>query len=138
MSWLTALAAPVTGVINGVVDIFRSKQERKKLAETAKAKLAAQKEKGAQEVTLTDAEWESLNVGQQDNTWKDEYITILITSPLLLIVVGTVWTAFTGDLRLVQAGIESIKAMTAAGVDMEFMMEAVVLAAIGLKLWRKS
>lgn len=138
MSWLKALASPITSVVTSVVGIFQSKQERKKLAEKADAKLKQAKLTGENEITLTDAEWEAISARLQAGSWKDEYITIVITAPLVMLIIGSVLTVFNDDPRLVTAGIESIKHFKEAGIDMGLMMEAVVLAAVGLKIWRKA
>ncbi|WP_438863779.1 hypothetical protein [Neptunicella sp.] len=138
MNWFSALASPITKLIGGVVDIFKTKQDRKKLAESAKAKLSQSIQDGQQKVTLTDAEWEAISAHGLNDSWKDEYVTILITSPLAMLVIGSVCVVFFDDARLVTAGVESIKALTTAGIDMGFMMQTVVLAAVGLKVWRKS
>lgn len=134
MNWIN----PITAIIDGVFGIFKKKQERKSNKEQAAAKLAQSKQANQHEVTLTDAEAEAILAEKSDSTWKDEYVTIIITFPLILIMAGVVHFMFTGDNRLLQAGIVSIQALTDAGVDMAFLMNAVVLAAIGLKVWRKS
>jgi hypothetical protein len=129
---------PVSKLIEGVTSVFQKKQDRKLAVETGKAKLNLAKESNSTSITLTDAEGEAILASKTDSTWKDEYVTIIITAPIAIIIAGTVYFAFTSDDRLLIAGIESIKALNLAGIDMGFMMEAVVLAALGLKIWRKS
>lgn len=138
MNWLTTLASPITALINGVSGFVAKKQETKANKESAIAKLTQTKQDGTQQITLTDAESEAVLANGLDSSWKDEYVTIVITSPIVLIILGTVYFAFSQDDRLLRSGIDSIKALTEAGVDMGFLMEAVVLAAISLKIWRKS
>jgi|TARA_R110000744_G_scaffold87543_3_gene170938 hypothetical protein len=138
MSWLTLLATPISKMVSGATDIFKVKQERKKLAEQAVAKLNQSTQDGKQEVTITDAEWEAINASKQDSTWKDEYITIVITSPLVMMIAGAVLYVFYEDIRLLEAATAALEAIGSAGIDMGFLMEATVLAGLGLKIWRKS
>lgn len=135
MSWFTA---PITSLVDGVVGIFNKKQDRKANAESARAKLLQAKQSDSTNITLTDAEGEAILASKTDSTWKDEYVTIIITAPIALIIAGTVYFAFTQDDRLLNAGVDSIKALETTGIDMGFMMETVVLAAVGLKIWRKA
>lgn len=134
MNWFN----PITALVSGVVGIFEKKQARKANKEQAEAKLKQSKVTNAHEVTLTDAEGEALLAEGLVDSWKDEYVTIVVTAPIVMIIVGVTYFAFTGDDRLLDSGIGSIKALKESGVDMGFLMNAVVLSAIGLKIWRKA
>lgn len=134
MNWFN----PLSSLIGGVVGIFEKKQQRKADKEKAEAKLKQSKVTNAHEVTLTDAEGEAILASGLNDSWKDEYVTIVITAPIVMIIAGVAYFAFTGDDRLLDSGISSIQALNQAGVDMGFLMNAVVLSAIGLKIWRKS
>lgn len=138
MNWLTTLASPITAIVKGVSGFVSKKQEITANKEKAIAKLKQSKQEGQQHIILTDAEGEAMLANGLAASWKDEYVTIVITFPIVLIMLGTLYFAFTQDDRMLQAGVESIKALESAGVDMGFLMEAVVLAAISLKIWRKS
>jgi hypothetical protein len=134
MNWLS----PVTNLVGGVVDIFKTKQERKKLAEKAVSKLNQTKQEGVQQVTVTDAEWEAISASKQDSSWKDEYLTIVITSPIVMMIAGAIMFVFFNDIRLLTSSTEALNALSAAGIDIGFLMEATVLAGLGLKIWRKA
>lgn len=127
--FLSSLIAPVAG-------IFQAKEERKTIAEVARGKIAQSKLDSETNVQLTDAEWESLTAGGLGESWKDEYVTLVITSPLLLIMGGSIYQAFTGDDRLLVGINLALGSLTALNVDMGFLMSAVVMAAVGLKVWR--
>jgi len=69
----------------------------------------------------------------ENGTWKDEYVTIVITSPFVLLFVASIWSGVTGDSTFVGAvnlGIENLKNL---GVDLGYLMGVVVLAAVGIK-----
>ena len=112
-SLISGLLGPV---IDGVSGHFKGKQEIKKAQITGAAKLAIKKETGDQTIELTDAEWESIAVKSTNDSWKDEYVTIIITLPIIGVIIGAVWNAFT--------------------LNWDTLTTAVVFAAIGLKVWR--
>ena len=128
MNWLSLIAP--------IANIFTKKEERKKVKIEGEAKLAIAKQNGETNITLTDQEWEAIGVSKQDSTWKDEYVTIVITSPIVLIIVGSVWYAITGDMNLLNGSVMALNKLTGIGLDMGDLMTAVVYAAIGLKVWR--
>lgn len=131
---------PITGVttaISAVAGAFAAKREAKVKQEEIKSKVVLAKANGEQEVTLKDSEWEHLNVDKSDQTWKDEYVTILCTSPILLILFGAIYGALTEDMRLLDGVTAGIVALQEINVDMGTLTTAVVFAAVGLKLWRQ-
>lgn len=132
MNWLN----PLSSAIDGVVGIFKSKQQRKANAEQAELKLKQTKLSGEHEVTLTDAEGEALLAQGLEGSWKDEYVTVLVTSPYALLVLGAISLAVFNDSRLLDAAILAIGNLEKVGVDIDFLFKAVVLSAIGLKVWR--
>jgi hypothetical protein len=128
-AWITALFAPVADIIN-------KRQDRKIAREAANAKLAQARNDDVQEINLNKDEWEHLQVEGMSNTWKDEYVTVSIVSVLNLIVFGGIASAF-GYPQILQGIGEAMVALSAAGVDMGFLMEAAVLAGLGLSIWKR-
>ena len=128
----------ITSVISGVSGFFGKKQDIKAAAKSAGAKLAQTKEAGYQNIQLTDAEWESLAVQTQQGSWKDEYVTIIITAPILMILVGSLSASlgFSNGSLVLEGALAGIVALKALGMDYGFLVNSVVLAAIGLKVWR--
>jgi hypothetical protein len=124
-------------VINGVVEIFKMRNEQRINKEIASAKVKQATIEGQTQLEMTSAQWEALAVQQTENSWKDEYVTIVITSPLLLLLIGGVYGAITGDTRIIVGAGAAIEAIESTGVELGFLMNSVVLAAIGLKFWRK-
>jgi len=126
----------ISSVVSGVSGYFKTKAETKKAAVVAKAKLEINKADNEHQVTMTDSEWEALAQKGQGDTWKDEYITIIITSPIVGVLVGAVWNAFTGNRKLLDGTLEGIAQLKSLGLNWDTLTTAVVLAAIGLKMWR--
>lgn len=128
---VSALAKPVT-------DVLLKRSERKAAKDTLRAKAAMKKQGDQTDITLTDAEWETAAQAQQDGTWKDEFVTLCVMYPYIGLFAGTTYLAFTGDSRLLDGTKEGIEALQSLGVDVGELMWIVVLAAVGLKLWRRT
>jgi len=113
---------------------FLSKREDRKLAKvTINGKLREAKQKNEQEVVLNRQEWESIGQIKQDSTWKDELVTVVILWPYVQMFLGGMETAFLGTTNMSDALNISLKALESLGVDIGYLMGAVVLAAIGIR-----
>jgi len=127
--FFSSLIAPISNVF-----IEREQTKQAKLSANAKAAMA--KQNGITSVTVTEQEWEATVASGLADTWKDEYVTIVITSPIVLIIIGCVYFAFTESRALLDATTLAIDTLNKIGVPMATLMQAVVDAAIGLKFWR--
>lgn len=119
-----------------ILDLFRQRQARKAAKETAKAKLTQSRSDSEYKVEFTDQEWEAIAAGDLDKTWRDEYVTVSVMSVFNIIVVGGILSAFGYPQVLTGIGY-AVNALTTSGVDVGFLMETVVLAGVGLSVWRK-
>jgi len=129
LSWITALLKPLT-------EVYGKRQARKAAAETARAKLTQASADDGHELELNKDEWEALNVKGMGETWKDEYVTVSILAILNLLVLGGLASAF-GYPQILQGVILAIAAISEVGVDIGFLMEAAVLAGLGLSIWKR-
>lgn len=127
----------IGGLIKPVTQLWSKRQDRKLAKVTAKAKLDQTSLEGDIQAKFTDQEWEVVSAGLQGSSWKDEYLTIIITSPFILIFIGGIAQAFGHPEILSGVGV-GITALVAAGVNVGLLMEAVVLAGVGLSVWRKA
>ena len=134
MNPLTALISPLT---TSITSAYTSYQDRKKSATTAKYKVLQAKEDATNTLNLTDAEWESIAASKQDSSWKDEYITVVVTLPIPLLILGGVIQAYSPESsQLLTGTVEGIKAINNLEGNLGEMLLAVVYGAIGLKIWR--
>jgi hypothetical protein len=128
------LIAPITDTITS---LYTSYNDRKKAKESASAKLAYMRETGDQQVQFTDQEWEAISKRSESSTWKDEYVTLIISFPLIVLYSCVFLTVFTGNeiyaLAAQQANDELIKILP----NYQEILAAVVLAAIGIKALTK-
>ena len=128
-TWITALFGPVS-------EILKARQARKLAKEAAHAKLSQAIVDNDYKVEFTDQEWEAISAASLKDTWRDEYVTLSVGSILNIIVLGGILSAF-GYGQVLTGIVIAINALSSIGVDIGFLLEAVVLAALGLNVWRK-
>jgi hypothetical protein len=128
---LSVLATPVTKLVTAWLD-------RKKSKDSLKNKAAMAKQTDTTNITLTDAEWETIAQQNQDATWKDEFVTLVVMYPFMGLFAGTTYLSFSGDARFLDGTLAGIQSLQTLGVDVGWLMNIVVMAAVGLKIWRKS
>lgn len=126
---LTMLASPV-------IQWLGRRQDRKDIVAEVNGKIAVSKQRGESIVTIGTESWEALKASQEGGTWKDEYVTIVITAPIVLIIIGSAVQGITGDSSLLDAGLRSVQTLQESGIPMGNLMVAVVTAAISLKVLR--
>ena len=128
-SWVTALFKPIASIV-------QKRQERKLAQQSAKNKLMQSKQDNHQAINLNKDEWEQLNVSGMDTTWKDEYVTVSVLSIFNIIVIGGLLAAF-GYPQILEGVAIAMTSLAEVGVDVGFLMEAAVLAGLGLSVWKR-
>lgn len=126
----------VSGILSPVASVLTKRTERKMAKESLKAKMEISRQAGETNITLTDAEWEVAMAVQTSTSWKDEYVTLVITYPILSLMMGSQWAAFKDDSRFLEGTVAGINALTSLGMDYGILCTAVVFASMGLKYWR--
>ena len=119
-----------------VIDLFKARSERKAAQANAVAKLRQSRSDNEAKVEFTDQEWEAIAAAALDKTWRDEYVTVSVLSVFNIIVIGGILSAFGYPQVLTGIGT-AVQALTQVGVDVGFLLKAVVLAGVGLSVWRK-
>ena len=127
------LSSLVGGIVAPVAKVFEKREDTKLHKASVAGKIALAKQTGATEITLKAQEWENIAVRGTEDSWKDEYITILVTAPFALIVVGAVAEALFGYSALLDSVVVIIDKLATVGVDLGEIMLPVVLAAIGIR-----
>lgn len=134
----TVVGSIATSVLSPVADVLNKRTDRKQQLEAARGKIALAKQSGDHEVTLTDAQWELLAIEGTNNSWKDEYLTILITSPIIMAQLAAVadWHGTEKPAsEIVRMMMDNLT--SGLGLDYAVIATAVVFAGIGLKYWRR-
>ena len=142
MGLLTGLLGGIGGkVVDGVVGHFKAKSELKQTRAKSQAKLqmmAADRESKDQ---FSAQEVQSLRVKGLNRTWKDEYIILLVTSPLTMQVLGAlidpIFPALGIEYSLFERGERMLKVLTGLEGEYAWMFHAVVISTLGLREWGK-
>lgn len=108
---ISILAALGGKIIEGVFGAVGKRQERKAAADSARAKLAAKKQDADLKIDLTDKEWEAAGKALEGGTWKDEYVTIIITAPIWLTLIAPFCSAEVQ--AAVHESVENLRALFA-------------------------
>lgn len=126
----------VPSIVEGVFGYAKKRQERKVLQQSAEAKYKLAKLNGDQQLDMTDAEWEAWNAKNADSSWKDEYVTVIMTIWIPVLLLGCIYAAWKDDPSIVE-GIKSfLSILSEVDDDIWDLTKTVVFAAVGLKLWR--
>lgn len=135
MTWLTLLnpAKLITSGIDAISGYQLKKKEKEIIKTQAEAKIALAKQSGATKIALSDTEWEAISVSKSDSTWKDEYVTLVITWPLIGILAGSLLNALFGNDLLLVGTLDGIERLIALGLDFGILMTIVVSAAVSIK-----
>jgi len=99
---IQALIGPISGLVGSWMD----KKTAEQAGKAAVAKVKAESEAAVMVSAATStAEWEKLMAKGSQNSWKDEWLTVLFSIPLIL--------AFCGDWgrHIVEQGFAALEAM---------------------------
>lgn len=127
MKWITDV---VSGLVSPFVNYFSKKNENKtniKLKQIDRLKSA--------DDSL--AEWEAIQAESGNTSWKDEYITLIITIPVPTIFFSVMFSVITGDPLIAEAALSGAEAIKKLIPDYNNLLYIVCLAAIGIKAFKK-
>lgn len=133
---MTGIGAIIGTILGPVKDIITKRQDRKIARETAKAKLQQAQQTGSQELQLNDQELERVLATAKKDSWLDEYVTVSFVSIVNAVVVGAIAASF-GYTQVLEGTALAVRTLTEMGLELDFLLNAVVLAAVGLTVWRK-
>ena len=115
MNWLTSLIGPATNIVGTVL---------KNRNEVTQAK-----HKAKMQVIQNDADWESKMADASANSWKDEWITLLLSVPLLAIG----WGIVVEDSTIIDRVAEGFKALENLPDWYSYLLFLAVSASFGVK-----
>ncbi len=121
----------VTGVFKPIGDYFNKRQEIKAAEHTAKLEIVkAQGERAAQLIRdglAADMAWETEFAKQAATSWKDEYVLIVLSIPLIGAFIP-------GFAPYVMAGFA---AFAATPLWYQIMVQTIFYATYGIRMWRR-
>jgi len=127
MSWLTDI---VSGVISPVTNHFTKKNENK-----TKVKLQQIERLKNSDDALS--EWESIQAENGNNSWKDEWITLIITLPIPVIFISVMLSVFLDNPMMAEAAQAGASAIKELVPNYDELLYIVCLAAIGIKAFKR-
>jgi hypothetical protein len=127
MKWLSDLAS---GLVSPITNHFTKKNENK-------AKVKQQQIQRLMNADDKEAEWESIQAESGNSSWKDEYITVIISFPVPTIFIAVFASVITGNAIYAEAANSGIEAVKNLLPNYEDLLMAVCLAAIGIKAFKK-
>lgn len=123
MKWLKDIA---TGLVSPITNHFTKKNDNKTKV----------KQQQIQRLINSDdqlAEWESIQAESGNNSWKDEWITLIITLPIPVIFVSVILSVLLKNPLIAEAAKAGVIAIKELVPNYAELLYIVCLAAIGIK-----
>lgn len=83
------------------------------------------------------AEWESIVAENSNDSWKDEWVTLIITMPIPVIFLAVIISTLTGDPKIAQAAKDGVTAIKELLPDYDNLLYVVCLAAMGIRALKR-
>lgn len=116
---------------------YKANVQRKSDKEAGHRAVESQIIAGEQNVSMSIQQWQAMSLKGNEDSWKDELITVVFLSPIATIMFGSVYGAITGDMNIVNGMKEAIAVLNGIGGQFGDMMVAVVYAGIGIQATTK-
>ena len=123
LSALTSIVSPVTG--------FLTKKNENK------TKIKQQQIQRLMDSDDRVAEWEAIQAESGNNSWKDDWITLIITLPIPVIFIAVILSVLLDNPLIAQAANSGVSAIKELVPNYSELLYIVCLAAIGIKAIKK-
>ena len=130
---LPALAGPLLG---SVAKLVLGPKHRKAALGTALGKLMGAQETGTAP-QLEPEELSALALGAQKDSWKDEFATLVVLGPIVLLLAGALVRWWSGDPEFLDAASAVIDVLRAADIDLDHIIIVTVGAAFCQKVTKR-
>lgn len=127
MNWLASIAK---GIISPITNHFTKKNDNK-------TKVKQQNIQRLMNSDDKEAEWESIQAESGNNSWKDEWITLIITLPIPVIFVSVILSVLLENPLMAEAAKAGVIAIKELVPNYAELLYIVCLAAIGIKALKK-
>lgn len=130
MGVFSSITSVVTGLVSPITSVISKRSDNKtRIKERQIDRLVNAEDKVA--------EWESIQAESGNNSWKDEYITIIITIPIPIIFFAVMYSVITGDPTIAEGAKAGVAALKELIPEYDQVLYVVALAAIGIKALKK-
>lgn len=127
MKWLADIAS---GLVSPITNHFTKKNDNK-------TKVKQQQIQRLMNSDDKEAEWEAIQAESGNNSWKDEWITLIITLPIPVIFISVILSVLFENPLIADAAKAGVTAIKELVPNYAELLYIVCLAAIGIKALRK-
>ena len=127
MKWLADIA---TGLVSPITNLFAKRNKNK-------TKVKQQQIQRLMNSDDKEAEWEAIQAEGGNNSWKDEWITLIITMPIPVIFISVILSVLLNDPLIAEAAKAGTAAIKELVPNYAELLYIVCLAAIGIKAFKK-
>ena len=139
-SLLNLLTGGLLGkAVDGIVNLFKGAQETRQHRATIDAKIQLARVDKESKLELAGHELQVIRTQNAGGTWKDEYVTLLVSIPILVSAVGSLVTVAHVEIgaRLIRAAGDIADIMTGDVIGYPELWMIVVTTALGTKALRR-
>jgi len=127
---LKILSNLVSGLVSPITSHFTKKNENK-------TKVKQQQIQRLMDSDNKEAEWEAIQAESGNNSWKDEWITLIITLPIPIIFFSVILSVLLDDPSIAEAAKAGVTAIKELVPNYAELLYIVCLAAIGIKAFKR-
>lgn len=124
---------PISAVASVIGGAFEKREERKINEKTLDAKLTMKRNDNSTEVAFNEQDWEILSKRNENNTWKDEYITISMLVPVNVVFLSVFIGVLFAEPDIIAASKQAVDAMKELVPNYEYLLGLVVMAGLSIK-----
>ena len=126
-------------IVEGVSGYFTRKSEERTAVAAIKAKVDLARVNKESRLELAGHELQVLRTQGAGGSWKDEFVTLLVSVPIIVSMAGALITVYDPYLggRLMEAAHEIALIMTGDSIDFAELWLIVVATALGTKPFRR-
>ena len=128
---------PISMVVSAVSGFFGKREDRKAMEKSIDGKIAMQKQGGDTQVVFNEQEIDAISKRNEGETWKDEYITIVMTMPLVVLFFSVFIGVLFGKPELIDAAIKANAAVKELIPNYQELLGFTITAGLGLRAYKK-
>ena len=124
------LLSVVSGLVSPITNHFTKKNDNK-------TRVKQQQIQRLMNSDDKEAEWEAIQAESGNNSWKDEWITLIITLPIPVIFISVILSVMLDNPLIAEAAKAGTAAIKELVPNYAELLYIVCLAAIGIKAFKK-
>ena len=128
---------PISAVMSAVGGYFGKREERKSMEKQIDGKIAMQKQGGETQVVFNEQEIDAISKRNENETWKDEYITVVMTMPFITTFLGVFFSVLLSRPEIMQAVTASNNAMLELVPNYQELLGATIAAGLSIRAFKK-